>query len=89
MTPKEITIQENIYKRLVDLELYPYSVIFTYAIGNNGLLSVSFYRIEQLNELLEKLDYKSQCDKTGYIIVEESATIILSGIALIKFYTEI
>jgi len=83
----ELEIQKNVQDKLLELELYPFSVIFTYAVGqNDGLLSITFYSEDHLKELLKKLDYQTQCDKTGYIIIEESNTIILTDMALIKFY---
>ena len=86
--PIEIKTQEEAIKKLTLLELYPFSVIFTYAGGiGDGLLSITFFSPKDIDRLLEVLDYQNQCDKTGYYIVREYNTIILSGIALINFYT--
>lgn len=80
--------QEEAIRKLSSYELYPFSVIFTYSGGiPDGLLSITFFSHQDIDRLLEILDYKNQCDKSGYYIIEEYNTIILSGIALINFYT--
>lgn len=84
---EEKTQEEAIHK-LSSYELYPFSVIFTYSGGiPDGLLSITFFSRQDIDRLLEILDYKNQCDKSGYYIIEEYNTVILSGIALINFYT--
>ena len=44
---------------------------------------------EDLKEFLDLVDYKYSCDKSGFAIIEETNTIFLFGIPLIKLYTEI
>lgn len=87
--PIEIKIQEEAISKLSSYEIYPFLVIFTYSGGiSDGLLSMTFFLESDIDKLLNVLDYKNQCDKTGYFIVREYNTIILSGIALINFYTK-
>ncbi len=86
--PIEIKTQEEAISKLSSYEIYPFSVVFTYSGGiPDGLLSITFFLDSDIDRLLDILDYKNQCDKTGYFIVKEYNTIILSGIALINFYT--
>lgn len=78
---KEIEIQESVRKYLEDREIYPFSVIFTNEF--NGILSITLYTIDDLNEILDTLGYKSMCDKSGFTI--EKNTLLLSGMALMSF----
>lgn len=85
----EVKTQEEAIRKLSSYEIYPFSVIFTYSGGiSDGLLSMTFFLPTDIDKLLDILDYKSQCDKSGYIIIREYNTMILSGIALINFYTK-
>ena len=86
--PIEIKIQEETICKLSSYEIYPFSVIFTYSGGiSDGLLSITFFLDQDIDKLLDILDYPNQCDKSGYFIIREYSTVILSGIALINFYT--
>lgn len=88
MQPIEVRTQEEAILKLSSYDIYPFSVVFTYAGGkSDGLLSITFFLDSDLDKLLEVLDYQNQCDKSGYFIVKEYNTIVLSGIALINFYT--
>lgn len=81
--PREIEIQESILRGLEKLEIYPFSVFFTDALElNDSILSITFYIQEDLDELLKILNYKNQCDKSGYNVFKDTNTICLSGIAL-------
>lgn len=85
----EVKTQEEAICKLSSYEIYPFSVIFTYSGGiPDGLLSITFFLPTDIDKLLDILDYKSQCDKSGYFIIREYNTLILSGIALINFYTK-
>ena len=87
---KEEKFQEDILKKLGEHEIYPFSTIFTYEGGDpGGLLSITFYLEQDLDEVLNLLEYSTQCDKSGYTIFRESNTLILTGIALIQLYTKI
>ena len=87
--PIEIRIQEDVISKLSSYEIYPFSVIFTYSGGiSDGLLSMTFFIPTDIDKLLDILDYKSQCDKSGYYIIKEYNTLVLSGLALINFYTK-
>lgn len=85
-TPREIEIQDEIEKRLSNYDINPYSIICSFAF-DNGVVSITFYLNSDLLEFLDILDYKNQCDKSGYLILEDNNTIILSGLGLINLYT--
>ncbi len=88
MVQKEIEIQESIIAKLQTHNIYPYSVIFSFEAGDpGGMLSITLYIRAELEELLEILNYKNQCDKSGWMIVEKSNTMILTGLALLHLYT--
>ena len=85
---KEEKIHQIIEEGLEKHSLNPESVVFTFCIGE-GVLAITFYIHEDLKELLELLSWSSQCDKRGYLILNDTNTIILSGIALINLYSVI
>lgn len=86
----EKEFQEKVIEKLLEHNISPFSVIFTYSGGDeDGILSITFYISEELDEVLDLLDYKTQCDKSGYAIMRESNTLLLSGVALINLYTRI
>lgn len=88
MKPREIGIQEEIIRNLEKLELFPFSVICSFAIPpGDGIVSITFYTKKDLSDFLKYIDYESQCDKTGYKVLGDNNTIILSGLGLINFYT--
>ena len=86
MKSQELELQNRIINRLIELDLYPYSVIFTFAIDNDGILSITFFTENQLDTFLELLEYNIMCDKSGVTILKDNFTILLSGTALVKFY---
>lgn len=84
--PREIRIQEDIVDKLDKCDIHPFSVICSFSIGE-GIISMTFYLRQDLTEFLDLLNYRSQCDKTGYLVLEDNNTVILSGLALINLYT--
>lgn len=68
-----------------------FSVYITLVIPkyNQGLCSISFYNVEQLHEFLNVIEYSVQCNKSDYIILEETSTILITGLALIKLYSNL
>lgn len=87
---REEQIQKVTQKQLEDWGLCPFSIICTFELmDGSGLLAITFYLKEDVEEFLDKLDYKSQCDKTGFYVIEETNTIILTGIPLINLYANI
>ena len=85
---QEEELQENIIGKLQSRDLNPFSVIFSYEAGDTGgMLSITFYLRDELAELLEILKYKSQCDKSGWEIIEKTNTIIFTGLALLHVYS--
>lgn len=81
----ELDIQDSIMTALNNLEIYPYSVIFTYCINPNGLLAITFYLPDDIDYFLKKINYNSQCDQSGYFILKETNTIIITGMSLLNF----
>ena len=85
---QEEELQENIIGKLQSRDLNPFSVIFSYEAGDTGgMLSITFYLRDEMTELLGILKYKSQCDKSGWEIIEKTNTIIFTGIALLHVYS--
>ena len=90
MIPREIEIQESIINKLQNREIYPFSVLFSFeSPDKGGMLSITFYIQADLEELLRILNYKSQCDKSGWIIINKTNTIIFTGLALLHLYTHL
>lgn len=89
MTQEE-KIQEEVIQKLQSYDISPFSVLFSYEAGDSGgMLSITFYLEAELYEILDRLNYKNQCDKSGWIIRKENNTIILSGLALLHLYTNL
>ena len=82
-TPKEIEVQEWIQSLLVKREIYPFTVFYTYIGGSGGTLGLSFYSRFDLDELLEMLEYRSLCDKSGFRVIPETNTLIVTSQAII------
>ena len=71
---------------LASKNLFPFSVVFTYNGGvTSGMLGMTFYIREDVDELLCLLGYEKICDKSGFTIIRETNTVILSEMALDKF----
>lgn len=86
--PRELELQDSIENFLTSRNIFPLSVTLTYKIGS-GLLAITFYTKNDLNEFLDLIEYSIQCDKSGYIIISETNTLFLSGLPLVKLYTEL
>lgn len=85
-----IDMQENVIDKLQSNEIYPFSVIFSYEAGdNNGILAITLYTELDYERLLDLLEYESQCDKTGFVVLKDTNTVILSDMALINFYVKL
>ena len=82
-----LSFQETIRARLEEVEIFPFSIVSTLAAGRQGLCSITLTSKLQLEDFLNYLDYNSQCDKSGYLIIEETNTVLLDGIALVRFYS--
>lgn len=89
MKPKEILLQESVIEKLQEHNISPFNVTFTYSGNEGGILSITFYISFELDEFLDLLDYKTQCDKSGYTILREQNTILVSNMALIRLYTNL
>ena len=81
-----IKLQDSIRNKLEEFDIFPFSVITTLVTGQ-GLCSITLMNKFQLKDFLKLLDYDIQCDKSGYLIIEDTNTIILSGIALVRLYS--
>lgn len=82
-TFRELYIQDKITNKLnKEFDIFPFSVFFTYCKDPDGLLSITFFYNSDLKEFLEKINYKAQCDQSGYLIYDETNTVVLVGIAL-------
>ena len=81
----EEAVQEGATKVLEELGIFPSSVIFTYKI-DGGALCITLLFKHVLDQLLEELHYHEQCDKSGFHIIPETNTVILSKLALSNFY---
>lgn len=82
-----LNFQETIREKLEEVEIFPFSIVSTLAAGRQGLCSITLTSKSQLEDFLNYLDYNSQCDKSGYLIIEETNTVLLDGIALVRFYS--
>ena len=86
---KEIGIQEEVIFSLDKLDISPFSVIFTYCLNDGGTLAISFWLDSDIDEFLDFVEYRSLCDKTGYLILRENNTVLVSGFALIDLYSKL
>jgi hypothetical protein len=88
---REEQVQKDVTDSLIKWNLYPESVVYTFCIGNykgdSGLLAITFFFGNDLDEFLDKIDYRSQCDKSSYYVLKGDNTIILTGNALLNLYT--
>lgn len=82
----ETDIQDNISEIFGKYEIYPYSIIFTYCMNSNkgGLLSITFFLPGDVDFFLDKVNYKSLCDQSGYTIIKDTNTVIITGMALLN-----
>lgn len=81
--PKEIEVQEWIQSRLIQRDIYPLTVFYTYLGGSGGTLGLSFYTKFDLEEVLEVLEYSCLCDKTGFLVIPQTNTLIVTGQAIL------
>lgn len=88
-TVREIEIQDLVTKKLVDNDISPFSVTCTFESGHEGLIGITFWLNSDLYEFLDILDYKNQCDKSGYIILSDNNTVLLFDMALFNLYTKL
>ena len=82
---REIEIQKEIESLLLESDISPFSVTFTYLSGNGSLLAMTFYLPQDLDEILDLIDYQYESDKSDFIVLRDTNTLILVGIGLSKF----
>ncbi len=83
----EIDIEGQIYKWLETKEIFPFSVLVTFCTNDSGLLSITFFFQRDLESFLNELGYKKRVDKSGYTVLEDTLTVILTDAPLTKLYT--
>lgn len=86
--PREIELQERTINFLTEHEIFPFSVTVSYAI-DSGILGITFYFDTDLKDFLKLMRYDVLCDKSGYTILENTNTVLISGLPLVKLYTEL
>ena len=86
-----IKLQTVIKEWLIQHDIVPFSVYITLSVPeySQGLCSIGFYRKEDLSNFLNLVEYSVQCSKSDYIIVEESITLLITGLALINLYNSL
>lgn len=86
--PREIELQDAITEFLTEHNIFPFSVTVSYSI-DSGVLGITFYFIQDLKDFLKIMGYEYLCDKSGYTILENTNTVLISGLPLVKLYTEL
>lgn len=76
-------IENYIQKKLEALGICYFSVISTNAFGDS-LVAITLYTYLELDELLDKIDYKYLCDKSGFLIIRETNTVIFTKSGLVQ-----
>lgn len=65
----------------------PYEVIFVdQKTTSTSLLKISFWLEPEIDMIKDLIDYRSMCDKSGFMEFRETGTIVLRGIALLNFF---
>ena len=78
-------IEKCVKEKLGEMDIWPFFVICTSAFEECGkLLAISLRIDTEIDEILDKIEYKYLCDKSGVLIIRKSNTIILTGTALIQ-----
>lgn len=81
----EERIEKAIEKTLGEWNIYPFSVTCTFCLGDGeGLVGITMFFEEDIKEFLEKIEYKTMCDKSGCIV--KGNTVLLSGLTLMNLY---
>lgn len=79
----EKRIEKTITSLLESWEIYPFSVTCTFCF-EEGLVGITMFFEKDVEEFLERIDYKSLCDKSGCRVIGN--TILLSGLTLMRIY---
>lgn len=92
--PREIEVEKEVEKLLIKRELYPFNVFYTIDQSTKGweegLLAITLHTSLDLQELLEILDYRSCCDKSGYILLPDYNTLLVTkGSHLIDLWSKL
>lgn len=76
-------IENFIKSKLESLGICYFSIVSTSAFGDS-LVAITLFSYLELDELLKKLDYKYLCDKSGFLILSETNTIIFTKSGIIQ-----
>lgn len=86
MARTELQIQSAIESKLISLEIFPLNVFYSYTSWSdeiNGTLGISFSNEFNLEQFLELMEYKSLCDKSGFVVIPESNSVLITNGATI------
>lgn len=79
----EERIEKTVRELLESWEIYPFSVTATFCF-EDGLVGITMFFEKDVEDFLEKIGYKSMCDKTGCRV--KGNTVLLSGLTLMGLY---
>lgn len=91
MISSEERVQNHIRERLELLDIYPHSIIFTTCCSELEMpvLSITFFTLSDLDQLLKALDYDKLCDKSDFTVFRETNTLILKGTTVVYLYMDV
>lgn len=83
-----IKLQTLIKDWLEKKDIIVFSVYITLEVPKHstGLCSISFYESEQLHDFLNLMEYDVLCNKSDFNIIDETDTVIITDLALVKLY---
>ncbi len=83
LLPDELCIQKKVENYLDSKDISPQSVIFVSGrTGSIPILKITFWLDFDIDSFKKIIDFRSMCDKSGYMEFKDNNTIILSGIVL-------
>lgn len=83
------TVESKVESYIFDtLDSSLYSVTYTESLGPD-ILAVTFHTGLEMELFVSSLGLDHLCDKSGYIEIPETYTVILYGMGLINLYTKL
>ena len=76
-------LQKNITNGLYNKELYPFSVIVTFAFKDVRCY-ITFFDSNMLTDFLEFIEYKYLCQKDSFLIVEKTNTVAILDLLAVR-----
>lgn len=70
-------IEDIVEKGLEKIDIYPYSVTYT-SVFSIPLLAITFIAPIDYNSVLELIEYRYKCDRSNYLLIEDTCTIIFT-----------